>query len=126
MVRLSMVSLLVIGMATVAHAQSAGDISDRVVAGVTARGTQAQFDVTSTDGWTCTGKTAVSTGSSKSGKGGSSGGSSSSSASSVVRMTCSDGTHASARVTRDATRREWDIAFTHRQHGRATLRAVEN
>jgi hypothetical protein len=126
MVKLSMVSWIVIGMATVAHAQTVEDISNRVAASVSVRGTVAQFDIISPEGWSCTGKSEVPSGksSNKGSRGGSSG--SSYAASNAVRLTCSDGTRASARVTRDATRREWDIAFTHRQHGRASLRAVEN
>lgn len=42
------------------------------------------------------------------------------------RMNCSDGSTALLRASRDATRREWTLTFTHKTHGRAGLRAVEN
>lgn len=114
---------------------AAAQTTDGITGSVSMLGTSARVDVSGPGGWACSGMADVPSdsrsGSSQFGGGsrsGSSGGRSSSQNKSptLVHMSCNDGSTAVARVTRDAARREWDLSFQHKQHGRAKLRVAEH
>ncbi|NPD16852.1 hypothetical protein HOY34_16790 [Xinfangfangia sp. D13-10-4-6] len=111
-----------------AQAGPKDEISSSLRADVTHQGQNALIEVTSQAGWVCSGRAKIPEQSKKSGgkSAGKSGGKSGSGKAASLRLKCSDGSTARAEVKRDADRREWSIAFRHKEHGRADLRAREN
>lgn len=111
--------------ASAAIAAPQTDLSHLLAASATPRADSVRIDVASPEGWTCTGQLDVSSGSARRGGRGSGGTGRSTARPTPVRMSCSDGTTAQAQVTQDTARHEYRIAFSHRTHGRASLRARE-
>lgn len=129
MIHHAKIAIMAICIAMAGSAASCQDISDQIAGKIEERGKLAKLTIAGPS-WNCVGDYKGQSGSTgkKSGSKIRSGSTSGPAASArqTVRMKCSDGSTATARVALDATWREYSVQFTHSVHGKASLRLSAN